>query len=223
MSDKNGGFDFTRRQTLAWAGATAAALGVGGVLMRQYHGGAEPAAGPYDGVYDDGVAPTEGYGRDPDLTNPRRDLWPRTVSAPHLSVIEALADVILPGDGERPAPSSLGLGDFFSEWLSAPYPEQRADRALLLPFIDALSEEGFAAADGASQTTKAETLHAAGADEPAFQRFLRLTAGAYYTTPEGAAIMGFIGNQPSNHFAGPPDDVIAHLEREAAKLTPYNK
>ncbi|MDJ0921670.1 MAG: hypothetical protein QNI84_11115 [Henriciella sp.] len=223
MSDETKSSGLTRRQTIAWTAAVAGALGVGGtLLMRQYHGGADDgeALGPYDQAFDEGVQASEGYGGDPDLLNPRRDYWPRTVSAPHLVVIDALADTVLPGDETRPAPSMIGIGDFFSEWLSAPYPAQRGDRALLEPFLEQLHAEGFANADKDAQVARAEVLHA-DETETAFARFLRLTAGAYYTTPEGAAIMGFIGNQPMQEWPGPPDDVIAHLEREAAKLTPF--
>lgn len=237
MSEKTPNPGATRRQTIAWTAAAAGVLGVSGAaLMSRYHGGAEDettvappgdaanktdVTGPFDAAYDEGAPQSDGYGRDPDLITPRRDLWPRTVSAPQLAVIDALADAILPGDETRPAPSSLGIADFFSEWLSAPYPDQRADRALILPLIDALIDEGFVEAPPDAQLAKVEALHAAGDAEPAFDRFRRLTAGAYYTTPEGAAIMGFIGNEPSTSFAGPPEDVITHLEREAAKLKPH--
>ena len=44
-----------------------------------------------------------------------------------------------------------------------------------------------------------------------FSRFRSLAAAAYYATPEGWDAIGYVGNQPSLTYDGPPEAVLAHL------------
>ena len=44
-----------------------------------------------------------------------------------------------------------------------------------------------------------------------FKRFRDLTAGGFYTTPEGMKDIGYTGNVPLPEFAGPPPEVLAKL------------
>jgi hypothetical protein len=44
-----------------------------------------------------------------------------------------------------------------------------------------------------------------------FARFRDLTAGGFYTTPEGMKDLKYIGNTPLPEFKGPPPEVLALL------------
>ena len=44
-----------------------------------------------------------------------------------------------------------------------------------------------------------------------FKRFRDLTAGGYYTTPEGMKAIGYVGNVPSGSFEGPPIEALKHV------------
>ena len=196
-----------RRRALIWAGVVAATLGAGGAGLMLQHLGVR-----------DGGASAAGYGRDPNVLEPPRQPWPRILTARQRTILIALMDTVLPGDAKRPAPSALGLIEFFEEWLSAPYPNQVADLKLLRPLIRRLDALGFARLDAEAKVKTLKRIEAEDKSREAFSRFVCLTAGAYYTTPEGAALMGFIGNQPREHFAGPPQAVIDQLLAAAARL-----
>ena len=68
-----------------------------------------------------------GYGTDPILNQPEISPWPRILSQPQLNQVAQLADLICPGS------ITAGVPDVLNEWLSAPYPDQTQDRALILP------------------------------------------------------------------------------------------
>jgi hypothetical protein len=164
----------------------------------------------------------KGYGRDPDLNHPVVP-WPRTLTPRQLQLIAVLADLILPGTDSAPAPSALGIPDFVDEWVSAPYPQQRADRAVVLDGLRWLDEEAerrwqreFLQITGSQQQQLLDATVAADpgirsrAQEPTwptpssetlkpvpksfFSRFRFIVVGAYYTTPEGFKGIGYIGN-----------------------------
>ncbi|MEI9997405.1 MAG: gluconate 2-dehydrogenase subunit 3 family protein [Rhizomicrobium sp.] len=115
----------SRRTTLAWFGAAAALSGF--PPMRAALAAAEPQAS------------VKGYGRDPDLLNPFTP-WPRTMTPDQLRGAATLADLILPPVDGFPAPSAVGIADFIDEWVSAPYPDQLQDRAVIVPGLDRLNE-----------------------------------------------------------------------------------
>ncbi len=115
----------SRRTTLAWFGAAAALSGF--PPMRAAMAAGKPQAS------------VKGYGRDPDLLNPITP-WPRTMTPDQLRGADALADLILPPVDGFPAPSAIGIADFVDEWVSAPYPDQSQDRAIILPGLDWLNE-----------------------------------------------------------------------------------
>src|SRR4051812_13855576 len=77
----------------------------------------------------------KGYGTDPDLTKHYQpgELWPLTFTDGQRRTAAALSDVIIPADSESPAASAVGVVDFIDEWISAPYSDQQADRAIVLP------------------------------------------------------------------------------------------
>ena len=197
----------TRRDTLAWL-MRALSLTAAGPAMAQ--GLPLPASA---------VRPARGYGMDPDLRHPARP-WPLTLDAAQMRSVTRLADLILPADGHSPSASALSVPAFVDEWVSAPYPAQAADRTIVL--------EGLARLDQAAGGRFAEL-----ADEPAgqilnriadpqtaedpqaaafFRRFRSICLLGFYTTPEGWADLGYLGNKPSASFPPPPAEVLARLK-----------
>ena len=114
-----------RRTALAWVGVVGAATAVGaGVVVY----------GPKMG----GQRITRGYGTDPKLTKPEKAPWSRIMIDVQLQTAAILADFILPASGAAPSASALGVPDFIDEWVSAPYPDQVKDRAVVLNGLNAL-------------------------------------------------------------------------------------
>jgi Gluconate 2-dehydrogenase subunit 3 len=200
-----------RRTTLKWV--VAAAM-VGPLAKR---GAAASAA----------HAAAQGYGPDPNLLADDRPgaLWPLTFDAADRRLAAALADLILPADAQSPSASAVGVVDFIDEWVSAPYPDYRRDRAVLRNGFAWLEGEsarryggGFADLGGTRQRAICDGIcdaarAAAGLAEAArfFARFRDLTAGGYYSSAAGRKDLGYIGNVPLAHFDGPPADLLKRL------------
>ena len=173
----------------------------------------------------DVAANQAGYGTDPDLTKEWRPggPWPLTLGVAARLTTAALCDLIIPADDVSPAASAVGVVDFIDEWISAPYPQQRADREIILPgltWIDAESQgrfgKAFAALDrGAEGGHRQRHLQRRRRPQPAFAtaakffaKFRDLTAGGFYTTPVGMKDIGYVGNVPLAKFDGPPLAVL---------------
>jgi len=203
-----------RRQLLQWFAAVAAAdVALPGVIAR------EP-----------GAAAATGYGTDPLLATAYSpgEVWPLTLSKSERNVTESLADVILPADDLGPSASELNLADFIDEWISAPYPKQVSDRKVILPGLKWLDEEshsrfqkGFAELIPEQQTQICDDICAETPKTPElakaagfFQRFSNIATGAYYSTPQGWAAIGYVGNVASGTFLGPPQEVLDQLGLE---------
>jgi len=196
-----------RRQTLQWMLAASAILGT------EVSAGATPArkAG-------------KGYGTDPKLNQTYRsgELWPLTFTAEQSRAAHALCGLIIPADEHSPSAAQLKVHLFIDEWISAPYPDQVKDREVIVQGLAWLDGESrsrfgkpFAELDVAAQAQiaddicwvqKAKPEHVAAARF--FKRFRDLTAGGFYTTPEGSKDLGFVGNTPSVTFDGPPLKVL---------------
>lgn len=172
----------------------------------------------------------KGYGTDPALSkiyNPG-DVWPLTLSASEKAAATALADVIFPADDLGPAASALRVPDYIDEWVSAPYPDQRAVRPVILDglaWLDAESQKRFSksfAMAGAEQKRAlcddiawpphAKPEHKKGAEF--FIAFRMLASIAYYGTPDGWSAIGYVGNVPLAAFDGPPKEVLERLGLE---------
>ena len=186
---------FDRRETLYWMGFVSALI-VSGV---------SPATAGVPSV----TRRAQGYGKDPNLLAPERS-WPLTLTVPQKQRLAALADGILPGTTALAPPSALGIAAFLDEWLSAPYPHQEADRALILPLTDI---------PGQPITLLARMQVATDPLLPALARLRLLVVTACYTTPDGMKAIGYIGNEPRESFDGPPLNVLAAFDAEAAKLS----
>lgn len=179
----------SRRTTLKWLSLVATAIGL------------SPGFGSSSAVH--ARAATEGYGRDPNLLSPLKDPWPLVLTARQRATAGALLDVILPGEGASPRASEVGLVDFLDEWVSAPYPEQQADAARLIPMLEDL---------GRDDQPLVTPLVPDAVHREAFGRLCVLAAAAYYTAPAGLAAIGFVGNTPRASFEGPPEKVLKHFE-----------
>jgi hypothetical protein len=195
----------TRRDTLAWL-MRAMALTAAGPAAAQAGAAPAPIIGP-------------GYGTDPNLVHPVRP-WPLTLGKEQLKTVTRLADLILPADEHSPAASALGVPEFVDEWVSAPYPAQSSDRRVVLAGLEWLDHAAGGRFADVSDAKAAEildticdqhTAHDAAAAE-FFARFRRICMTGFYTTPEGWADVGYVGNKPSQTFADPPAEVLARLK-----------
>jgi hypothetical protein len=203
-----------RRTTIKWMFAAAATIPSLQVTL-----GAEAGT-----LAREVAAGQKGYGTDPQLTkewNPGGP-WPLTLGAEARLTAQALCDLIIPADEHSPAASAVGVVDFIDEWISAPYPQQRADREIVLPGLKWIDEEahqrfgkGFAAmseaqraqiADDICSASKAKSEYASAAKF--FAKFRDLTAGGFYTTPVGMKDIGYVGNVPLAKFDGPPIEAL---------------
>jgi hypothetical protein len=168
----------------------------------------------------------KGVGTDVDFNN-NATPWPLTMTEAELLATNALVDLILPGEGEIPSPSKVGVPAFINEWVSAPYPDQHRDRELIIPGLAWLDEQStkangviFAKADPAKQKAILDRIAfkakvEPGLEKPAqfFARLRSLTLGAFYTTREGWADIGYMGNTPgTGDYAGPTPEALAHIK-----------
>lgn len=198
-----------RRTTLKWMVAAAAAFPLGQFVPLHAAEGAQ-AAKP--------------YGTDPKLIDAFHpgELWPLTFTPAQRRLATTLCDTIIPADETSPSASAVGVVDFIDEWVSAPYPQQVADRKLVLEgfgWLDAEASRRFsksfaaldakqiaAICDGICYLPKAhaDVVEAA----KFFARYRDLTTGGFYTTPQGRKDLQYIGNIPLTRFDGPPPEVL---------------
>lgn len=183
----------TRRETIAW------------VVRAGLIAGLAPTLGVSSAF---GQAHTPGYGTDPNLLRPTRP-WPLTLSRTQLASLDMLSDVLLPADGYGPAPSAVGIAAFFDEWLSAPYPEQSAQRIVLLPWLEQFEVQ---LSDTAAEREIARWLtDSQQSASKAFTIYKSLCLIGYYTTDQGMADLGYVIPTPSASFPGPPREVLEKL------------
>ena len=188
-----------RRQVLQWFAAAAAAPAFPGQAQN--------------------APDATGYGTDPDLAKVYQpgDVWPLTFTDEQRKLVSALADTIIPADDLGPAASEVRVPDYIDEWISAPYPSQKADREVVLPGLaefeaSAQTSHGkvFADLSPTKRNAFCESI-VTDADHPLggfFHKFSMIALGAYYSTPEGWKAIGYVGNLPSGIFAGPPQEVL---------------
>jgi hypothetical protein len=197
-----------RRTTLKWVAAAAASAPL---WDRAAAAAGVPVAAD--------VA-TAGYGTDPALMRSYTpgDPWPLTMTPAQRRAAAALSDLIIPADAGSPGASAVGVVDFLDEWISAPYPRQRADRAVLvagLEWIDAESatrfQAPFAGLSEQQQCSICDDICSVARARPPlleaasfFARFRDLAAGGFYTTAIGRTDLQYQGNVPLATFDGPP-------------------
>ena len=200
-----------RRVSIKWilAAASAGSVHVAAAAYGQSSGG------------------NRGYGTDPDLRKVYTpgQLWPLTLNPAQRRMAATLCDLVIPADGRSPSASAVGVVDFLDEWVSAPYPQQTLDRKIILNglrWLDAESRRRFgadfvdlvpSAHDRICKdicylpTAKPRFVAAA----KFFARYRDLTAGGFYTSAQGMADLGYIGNVPRASYDGPPIEVLAML------------
>jgi len=170
------------------------------------------------------VLAAKGYGTDPKLLNAYKpgDLWPLTFTAKQRLTATALSDLIIPADETSPSASAVGVIDFLDEWISAPYEPNQKDRKLILEgfkWIDRESakrfSEPFASLDDARQKAICDDICYAPEAKPHFAkaalffaRYRDLTAGGFYTTPQGRKDLQYVGNMPLARYDGPPLEAL---------------
>ena len=219
----SGGLAVDRRTTLAWLAAalavpeSARGSGLEGTQWPEIK--LTPITAP-------------GYGVDPDLLNPKVP-WPLTLNKTELKAAAALCDMILPADGQYSAASAVGVPAFVDEWISAPYPRQQQDREMIVPglaWIDAESVrrfgKPFADAANGERAAICDDIAFAGRVKPGFEKpasffanVRRLTLRAYYSTEEGWAQIGYMGNTPiEGPYPGPTPEAMAHIQQVIARM-----
>jgi len=198
---------FSRRTILGAAVAVPAIAGAGW-LVRQYMSVPRNAVAGLPGQSVAFQAYPTGYGPDPELIYPERMIWPSRLTDSQRSLLSWAADKILPAQASWPSASELGVPSFLDEWLSAPYPEQVSDFDLIMPMLDEVTNE-----DEASLNRKEDPGRMNSSEWiSAHSRLTELVVAGYFCSRRGNELLGFIGNQPSDQFFGPPDGVIANLE-----------
>lgn len=219
------GIRLDRRTTIKWLAATMA-VGYAGCSGDDKYLGDEIPGGRSPGALLGTAATTAptGYGVDPDVMNPSVP-WPLTLTDAQLAAASALCDTILPADDRSPAASAVGVPDFIDEWVSAPYPQQQADRELILNGLEWLERQSrerygasFAAAEERERAALVDVIAGLGnvAPQPEqdsfFRRFRWLAVGAFYTTEAGIADVGYVGNVAiSGDYPGPTEEAMMHL------------
>jgi hypothetical protein len=214
-------FRVDRRTTLGWLGAVTA-LSVSGIALS--------LGNPVLAAEEAGAA--RGYGNDPNLLDPHVP-WPRTMTPAQLELTAVLADLFLPKVGSSAAPSEVGIADFVDEWISAPYPDQQRDRALILEGLTWLDSEArrlwqsdFHALDAQRKTQLLERTAQlpAASDLQAmklygfFRRLRSVVVGAYYSMQQNFAEIGYIGNVAMASFPPPTPEEDAFIDQAIAKL-----
>ena len=207
-----------RREAIKWM---MSAVATGALLDRNLFGATAAEAAKA------GTKPGVGYGTDPDLLKTYKpgDLWPLTFNDAQRATAAALCDVIIPADGKGPSASSLRVHEFIDEWISAPYPGHDADKRVVVdglawldqesqkrfqnPFVNLIARQKNAICDDICYAPNAKPEFRQAAQF--FRRFRDLTAGGYYSTPEGMKDIGYVGNVALDKFDGPPPEVLKKL------------
>ncbi|WP_215396121.1 gluconate 2-dehydrogenase subunit 3 family protein [Rheinheimera oceanensis] len=162
---------------------------------------------------------------DPDMLKPVVP-WSMTLTQAELDDLAVLADIIIPADAQSPSAASLGAQHFINEWVSAPYPQQKADLVLVrggLVWLNGEAKKRFGKAFAKLSTAEQRQICDDICFEPKaaanlkhgarfFAKVRDLTATAFYTTEPGMADIGYIGNKPMASFDGPPDEVLRKLK-----------
>jgi hypothetical protein len=200
----------TRRESIKWVVAASATAS----LLNPRGFGADSAV--------------RRYGQDPKLLETYKpgDLWPLKFTKDQRRTASVLCDVIVPADEISPSASQLNVHDFIDEWISAPYPRQQEDRKIILDGLSWLDRESkkrfkkvFAELSDDQHHQICDEICYEPKAKPDFKkaaqffaRFRDLTAGGFYTTPEGMKDIQYLGNVPLTKFDGPPPEVLVYLK-----------
>jgi hypothetical protein len=173
------------------------------------------------------VSPSaNGYGTDPNVITPSPGKWPRLLSRHQLRLIAALSDVILPGTPEHPAPSAIGIAQFFDEWLSAPYSSKQTDKTTILGGLDLVDQVsrrlfwiGFLWLTAKRKRRVVDEIIAEGGNaRKFFVRFRYLLVGAYFTSDTGFRAIGYLGNVPLQTYAPVSKELEHEIDQELRRI-----
>ena len=221
----------TRREAMQWvlaaAGASALPTVTGSTRAFAQEEARRPILTQEDAAKQPDPLYPGGYGGDPKLVPPHKpgEYWPLTFDEKQKKIAAVLADTIIPEDQHGPAASTVGVVAMIDEWISAPYPSQKADRQPILEglaWLDAHAMQRFGEAFAGLSPERIEAICDDICYEPAakeafkepasfFNRFRNLVAGAYFATPQGWKAIGYVGNVPLPSFDGPPPEVLSKL------------
>ena len=187
----------------------------------------------------DGIAPWPGTLHIPDVKHPgygtfpdyfdigETGPWPKILSSQHKKQLGKFADLILPATETAPAPSEVGIAEFFDDWVSAPYPWMTDTRKTVyqgFAWLDLqaglMFKRNWLDLTNAQATEILDMMQRASRDsgpliQPAwmYKNLRELIIGAYYTTPEGEADLGHIAAQPlTGEYPGPTGDALDHIK-----------
>lgn len=161
---------------------------------------------------------------DPVLINPKpRITWPLLLTKAEMTTLAALGDMIIPADDKSPAASKVNATDYINEIASEPsrgnllvqirggvaWINAESRTRFNKEFHEASETEKTAICDDICFVPKAKPGYVAGA--MFFDRVRDLTAGGFYTTPQGWKDIGYIGNVALPEFKGPPAEVLQKL------------
>lgn len=166
------------------------------------------------------TAIVQGYGPDPNLLE-RTVTWPRTLSAEHFQMLTLLCDIVLPAEPPHPSAAEIATPEFLDEWLSAPYPDMKADRRIIIDGLDALNAAtrgrwgtSFCEIERPRQISTFDTWCSGNELQISFcRRLIALVCSGYYTTREGHAAVGYVGNIGRVEFPGPPPEVVHKFQQ----------
>lgn len=212
-----------RREALKIIASTAATVPVLGYSAHA------PAAGAMMQSSKVKIDPSSPKGTlsDPDMLNPTIP-WGMVLTEPELSDLKILANIIIPKDDISPGAGDLGAQNFINEWVSAHYRNNKRDLVLVrggLVWLNSESKKRYdrqfsqlainevvAICDDIKWTETAKPDYKFAARF--FAKVRDLSATAFYTTEEGMADIGYVGNKPLARFDGPPLEVLKHLGLE---------
>jgi gluconate 2-dehydrogenase subunit 3-like protein len=234
VSEANPSNDFprlNRRDAIRWMLAASASVALSRAPIFGQTNAKDAGQGGKPNLPETPAAPTHqiatGYGTDPDLTKTYQpgDFWKLTFTDLQRRNAAMLCAMIIPADQDSPSAAKVGVPDFIDEWISAPYPDQQKDRAIILPGLDWIETESqtrytksfadldetqaAAICDEICYKEKASLKYAKAAEF--FTIFRNLTAGGFYTTPEGMKDLKYIGNIPLASFEGPPLEALRQV------------
>lgn len=226
---EDGGQGVTRRralQVLAATAATAATLPAVACAPESDGGsaGTDLAAVPGDRSAVVGNPLAAGTPTDPDLITPIVP-WDLVLTDDELDTLASLCDVIIPGDDRSPSASSVGAHEFIDEWVSAPYAgnqddlvqvrggivwlERESRTRFQTGFSDLSDDQKHEICDDICYEPNADVAYRSAARF--FDKVRDLTSSAFWTTEEGMADLGFVGNRAMASFDGPPPEVLERL------------
>ena len=207
--------------------ATEAAGAGQGAAQEGVRGGARSSLEGYVGATNPRA---RGDAWDPDLVAPVLR-WEKVLTEDERAGLAALVDVIIPADDVSPSASAVGAHDFIDEWVSAPYDFARNDLIVIrsgLVWLDQEASRRFGTikrfrdlgeaekreiCDDICYLPRARPEHRIAARF--FDKVRDLTTTAFYTTEEGMADIGYVGNVALSAWGPPPPEVLRHLGLEA--------